>query len=96
MTTSVNIHQVKLKNRREMERTIPRGQLGWWHDVCPGQRLTPRDATAADVARCMLREGTSRNPADYFCELPANGSLVSKLAIAHITTYAVPVTGAAA
>ena len=46
----VNIHQVTLKSRKEMERTIPRERLGWWHDVCPGQHMTLRDATSADLA----------------------------------------------
>ncbi|PVX86439.1 hypothetical protein [Paraburkholderia unamae] len=90
--STVNIHQVKLKTRKEMERTIPRERLGWWHDVCPGGRLTLRDATEADLNRCHLREGSSRNPADYLCELPKDGSLVFKAAIAHMATYQVPVT----
>lgn len=87
---TINVHQVKLKTRKEMERTIPREKLGWWHDVCPGQRLTLRDATEADIARCTTRKGSSTNPADYLCELPDDGSLVNKLAIASMSTYAIP------
>ncbi|HBO82073.1 hypothetical protein [Cupriavidus sp. UBA2534] len=90
MNATANIHQVKLKTRKEMERTIPREKLGWWHDVCPGQRLTLRDATEADIARCMMRKGSSLDPADYLCELGEDGSLVNKLAIDSMHTYAVP------
>lgn len=90
----MNIHHVKLKSRREMERTIPREKLGWWHDVCPGERLVLRDARDSDLARCILREGSSRNPSDYLCELPESGSLVFKAAIAHMTTIEMPVVKA--
>ncbi|WP_432263386.1 hypothetical protein [Cupriavidus sp. TMH.W2] len=79
-----HVFKAKLKTRKEMERDIPPIALGWWHDVCPGETLHLRDATSADLARCMLRDGTSREPADYLCELPEDGSLVSKLAIKHL------------
>lgn len=95
----VNIHHVKLKSRKEMARTIPRDRLGWWHDVSPGERMVLRDATAADLARCNLREGDTRGPADFLCELPADGSLVSLEAIEFRRTdvvYAAPLTREAA
>ncbi|WP_425953321.1 hypothetical protein [Ralstonia pseudosolanacearum] len=75
------IFRAKLKSRKEMERDIPREALGWWHDVCPGEVLYLREATLTDVGRCSLRKGTSREPADYFCELGEDGSLVSRLAV---------------
>lgn len=96
MTATLNIHHVKLKSRKEMERTIPRERWGWWVDVSAGQRLVLRDATAADLARCNLRKGDTRGPADFLCELPADGSLVSLEAIEHRHTVAVPVTAAPA
>lgn len=79
------LYRAKLKTRREMERDIPRNELGWWHDVCPGQTLKLRDATAADLARCHLREGTSRDPADYLCEPFEGGCLVSRRAVKVLT-----------
>lgn len=82
------IYRAKLKTRREMERDIPRNELGWWHDVCPGQTLKLRDATEADLARCFLREGTSRNPADYLCETFEGGCLVSRRAVKVLTPVA--------
>lgn len=88
---TVNIHQVKLKTRKEMERTIPRERWGWWHDVCPGQHMTLRDATAADLARCSLKSGSSMQPQDYLCELPEDGSLIHRDALQHCRTFAVPV-----
>ncbi|MFM0226137.1 hypothetical protein [Paraburkholderia dipogonis] len=91
MTRTINIHTAKLKTRRQMEKDIPRHLLGWWHDVCPGQTLTMRDATASDLARCIRNKEASSDPADYLCELPADGSLVSKAAIQHMRTVAVPV-----
>lgn len=81
------IYRAKLKTRKQMEQDIPRNELGWWHDVCPGQTLELRDATAADLARCNLREGTSRDPADYLCENFERGSLVSRKAVAVLTPW---------
>jgi hypothetical protein len=81
------IYTAKLKTRKEMDRTIQRGLLGWWHDVCPGQTLEVRDATAADLARCSLREGSSMDPADYLCENFDRGSLVLREAIAVLTPW---------
>lgn len=57
---------------------------GWWCDICPGATLTLREATDADMARCSLRDGSSRNLQDWLCELGPNGCLVSKKAIAHL------------
>lgn len=74
----------KLKQRRRIDREIPRQQQGWWADVCPGKTLTLRDATEADLARCYLREGSSMEPADYLCELPPDGALVSRIGVASL------------
>lgn len=82
---SCSLYKARLKTRRQMERDIPRAQLGWWHDVCPGQHLILRTATAEDLARCHLREGSSLDPADYLCETFEGGSLVLKAAIAQLT-----------
>lgn len=57
---------------------------GWWCDICPGATLTLREATDADMARCSLRGGSSRNLQDWLCELGPQGCLVSKKAIAHL------------
>ena len=85
----VNVHHVKLKSRKEMEQTIPRERLGWWHDVCPGENLVLRDATVSDLARCNLRHGADRRPENYLCELPESGSLVHRDAIKHCRTVAI-------
>lgn len=81
------IYTAKLKTRKEMERTIQTGLLGWWHDVCPGQTLELRDATHEDLARCSLKPASSRDPADYLCENFDRGSLVLKQAIAVLTPW---------
>lgn len=81
------IYSAKLKTRKEMERTIQRGLLGWWHDVCPGQTLELREATHEDIARCSLKEGSSRDPADYLCENVDRGSLVLREAVAILTPW---------
>ncbi len=78
-------YTAKLKKRRRIDREIPREMQGWWSDVCPGKTLQLRDATEADIARCHLREGSSRDPADYLCELPDDGSLVARFAVAKLT-----------
>ncbi|KVN83431.1 hypothetical protein [Burkholderia ubonensis] len=75
------VYLAKLKSRKEMERTIPREQLGWWHDVSPGKTLILRNATAADLARCTIGEGKSLNPDDYLCENFERGSLVNRKAV---------------
>lgn len=79
------IYRAKLKTRKQMERDIDRADLGWWHDVCPGQTLELRDARPEDLARCSLREGRSRDPADYLCETFERGSLVHRKAVATLT-----------
>lgn len=81
------IYEAKLKTRQQMQRDIPRADLGWWHDVCPGQTLEVRDATAEDLARCSLREGRSRDPADYLCENIERGSLIHRKAVARLTPW---------
>jgi len=79
-------YTAKLKTRKQMERDIPRDRLGWWYDVCPGQTLRNlRDATEGDLARCFLRDGSSKNPADYLCENFDGGCLVSHEAVATLT-----------
>lgn len=84
------LYRARLKSRKEMDRDIPRDQLGWWHDVCPGDELLLRTATAEDLARCHLRPGSSRDPGDYLCENFDTGSLVLKAAIAHIKEEPLP------
>lgn len=79
------IYRAKLKTRVQIQRDIPRERQGWWADVCPGKTLTLRDATAADLARCFLNEGSSRDPADYLCETFEDGCLVSRIAVARLT-----------
>lgn len=77
---------VKLRSRVDLEQQREKegytDAWGWWVDVCPGGMLVLRDATAADVARCAIREGGSRDPADWLCELGAAGALVSRKAVA--------------
>lgn len=76
-------YTAKLKTRKQMDAEIPRERQGWWRDVCPGQTLPNlREATTADLARCIVNEGRSRNPADYLCENIENGWLVSREAVA--------------
>lgn len=89
--TTMNIYRVKLKTRAKMKKSIPPEKLGWWYDVCPGDRLMLRDATAEDLSRCSLNPGSSLEVADYLCELEANGSLVNKLAIEYSVTVVVPI-----
>lgn len=74
----------KLKQRRRINREIPRELQGWWADVCPGKTLQLRDATDEDIARCYLRNGSSRDPDDYLCELPDDGWLVARFAVAKL------------
>jgi hypothetical protein len=82
-------YTAKLKTRKQMERDIPRERLGWWHDVCAGQTLRNlRDATESDLQRCFLRDGSSKNPADYLCENFDGGCLVSHEAVATLTPNA--------
>ena len=73
-----------IKQRRRIEREVPRRTQGWWADVCPGKTLQLRAASAVDIARCFIREGESRDPTDYLCELPADGALVHRSAISRL------------
>lgn len=82
MTT---FYRAKLKTRKQMERDIPRQSWGWWIDVCPGQTLVLRDATEADLARCIVNEGQSGDPKDYLCETFERGALVAHVAVAELT-----------
>jgi hypothetical protein len=75
------LYDAVLKTREEMERDIPRKELGWWHDVSPGEAMVLRDATPDDLARCHLNEGASRNHADYLCENVQHGWLVNRRAV---------------
>ncbi|MDF3858124.1 hypothetical protein P3W70_07195 [Achromobacter denitrificans] len=95
LVAAVKIHRVKLKSRREMERTIPSERMGWWRDVSPGQQMVLRDATAADLERCILREGDTRGPEHFLCELEPGGALVSREAIEHCRTIVMPVSALA-
>jgi hypothetical protein len=87
----VIVYLAKLKSRKEMERTIPRNELGWWHDVCPGDSLILRDATAADFKGIMLNEGVSTDPANFLCETCERPALVSRKAVEWLSII-VPVT----
>lgn len=79
-------YTAKLKTRAQIDRDIPRERWGWWRDVCPGKTLLNlRDATDADLARCTLAAGRSRNPADYLVENIEHGWLVSREAVATLT-----------
>lgn len=79
-------YTAKLKSRAQMERDIPPQRMGWWRDVCPGATMPNlRDATKDDIDRCVMGEGSSRNPDDYLCENAAGGALVSREAIAVLT-----------
>lgn len=81
-------YRATLRTRADLE--VQRDQegytdaWGWWCDICPGATLTLREATDADMARCSLRGGSSRNLQDWLCELGPQGCLVSKKAIAHL------------
>jgi hypothetical protein len=83
------IYRAKLKQRRRIQREIRRERQGWWADVCPGKTLILRDATAADLERCILNESASRDPADYLCETFEGGCLVSRIAVARLTPVTV-------
>ena len=83
----MKIYKCRIKQRRRIEREIPRERQGWWADICPGKTLLLRDATESDIARCFLTPGSSVNPEDYLCELPDNGSLVSRIALSKIEIY---------
>ena len=74
-----------LKTRKEIEQTIPDDLWGWWKDVCPGETLTLRDATEADLARCVLGEDQSKHAKDYLCETFEQGSLVARIAVKSLT-----------
>lgn len=78
-------YKVKLKSRKKIMAEIPREQQGWWADVCPGETLFLRDATADDIERCCISQGQSRDPADYMCETFKGGSLVKRIAIQHMS-----------
>lgn len=81
--------QAKLCSRKELlRRRDEEGQVdvwGWWADTCPGKSLTLREATPADLARCIMSEGWSRDPADWLCELGNHGALVSRKALSSLT-----------
>lgn len=81
----MKFYRAKLKTRKRIMAEIPREQQGWWADVCPGETLELRDATASDLARCLINEGQSRDPADYLCETFERGCLVKRIAVAKLT-----------
>lgn len=74
-------YRAKLKSRKRIMAEIPRESQGWWADVCPGETLVLRDATEADIARCCINEGQTRDPADYLCETFKGGALVKRIAV---------------
>lgn len=100
MSAPVQTYTVKLKTRRQLEAIKAREGYteawGWWVDVCPGKTLQLRDATAEDVARCYIRDGESRDPADWMCELFERGALVAKCAMSSITPNPMPEAAPAA
>ena len=79
------VYIAKLKTRKQIMAEIPREQQGWWADVAGGQTLELRDATEADLARCFINKGQSRDPADYLCETFDRGCLVKRIAVAELT-----------
>lgn len=81
----MKVYRAKLKSRKRIMAEIPREQQGWWADVCPGETLELRDATESDLARCIIYEGQSRDPADYLCETFDRGALVKRIAVAKLT-----------
>ena len=85
---SKKIYLARLKTRKQIMAEIPREQQGWWADVCPGETLELRDATAADIGRCIINEGQSRDPADYLCETFKGGALVNRIAVAELAEIA--------
>lgn len=82
-------YTAKLKTRRQLEAIRDKygytESWGWWVDICPGKSLQLRDATEADIKRCYVREGDSKNPADWLCELFEGGALVARSAVATLT-----------
>lgn len=94
MSAPVQTYTVKLKTRRQLEAIREREGYteawGWWVDVCPGKTMQLRDATAEDLDRCYIREGESRDPADWMCELFARGALVARCAMSKITPNPMP------
>jgi hypothetical protein len=81
-------YTARFKSRIRMEQDIPAQQLGWWH-LSAGMTLRNlRDATAEDLDRCFLREGSSTDPADYLCENFRGGGVLPRLAVARLTPHA--------
>lgn len=81
-------YTAKLKTRKQLKarRYMDPNIWGWWADVCPEETLQLRDATDADIARCSLREDSSRDPKDWLCELPTtHGCLVARSAVSRLT-----------
>ena len=81
----MKVYRAKLKSRKRIMAEIPREQQGWWADVSAGQTLELRDATPDDLARCIINEDNSRDPADYLCENFERGCLVKRIAIERMT-----------
>lgn len=84
----MQLYEATLRSRQELdEERKAQGYTdawGWWVTIRPGETLTLRDATASDIARCSLREDSSKHPGDWFCEPSDRGALVSRRAIAHL------------
>lgn len=71
-STAPRLYQVKIHPRRRLT-ALPTHQQGWWNSQ-PNGELVMRDATAEDLTRVFLKDGASRDPADYLHE--AHGTWV--------------------
>lgn len=65
-TAPVALYDVIVQTRRALA-ALPAVQQGWWNGQ-PNARLRMRDATAEDLTRVYLKDGASRDPADYLHE----------------------------
>lgn len=83
-TAQHQTYRCKIKSRKQIDKEIPRDQQGWWADVAAGQKLLLRPAVQADIDRCCLDGGRSKNPDDYMCETQTHGALVSKIALEYM------------
>jgi hypothetical protein len=88
---------IKLKTRKEMERDIPRNELGWWYDVCPNRVIrNVRQATIDDMSGIVFNTDYLDNlktinklpdPNGYFIEDMEGGSLINKKAVKYIIQH---------
>lgn len=73
----------KLKTRKQMDEAFGEDPLGWYYDVCHGDTLKLKQATQADLERCIGTKG--KNPDGYMVEIFERGCLVDKRAIKKMT-----------